>query len=418
VTDPVMPREAAFAFASHGDWARAVPALRAALAHDPEDASAQALLALGLAHLEQPREAVEAGRRAVTLAPELSLAHYALGRALLDHDDIAAAERAAREALRLDPDADGYALLAQVFARQQRWKDVLDAVAQGLQIDAEHTGLANLRGLALASLGRASEAANTIGKALATDPDNPASHVNRGWLLLRQGEHDQALEAFRTALRLDPTLQAARAGIVESLKARSGLYRPILRAAFWMSRFDARTRWWIVVGLFIANRVVRGLLGANPEWRPVLMPLLVLYAVFAISTWLVGPISNLLLRLNPYGRLVLSKEDTLAANIVGACLATAAIAGLMTLVAGTRGWGTLALVSLLVLIPVSGAFQGYGTRRWRPLLITILVLAGLGALAVVLSFLGSKAASVPLAILVVGAILFSWLASYLSVKFL
>src|ERR687895_2632988 len=62
---------AAFAFASHGDWARVVPAAKEALASDPQHAGAHALLALGLAHLEQGREAVDAGRRAVALDPEL-----------------------------------------------------------------------------------------------------------------------------------------------------------------------------------------------------------------------------------------------------------------------------------------------------------------------------------------------------------
>jgi len=53
----------------------------------PRIATAHALLALGLAHLEQGREAVEAGRRAVALDPDMAFAHYAHGWALLEHDD-------------------------------------------------------------------------------------------------------------------------------------------------------------------------------------------------------------------------------------------------------------------------------------------------------------------------------------------
>ena len=71
MTSSTRSRDEAFAFATSEDWARAVPAARKALAADPQDAYAQALLALGLAHVDQPREAVDSTRRAVALDPEL-----------------------------------------------------------------------------------------------------------------------------------------------------------------------------------------------------------------------------------------------------------------------------------------------------------------------------------------------------------
>jgi cytochrome c-type biogenesis protein CcmH/NrfG len=97
--------DAAFTFAAQDDWPRVVTSAREALASQPEEASAHARLALGLANLGQAREAVEAGRCAVALDPELPFAHYAHGWALLG-DDTKNAERAAREALRLQPGAD------------------------------------------------------------------------------------------------------------------------------------------------------------------------------------------------------------------------------------------------------------------------------------------------------------------------
>ena len=106
--------DAAFTFASHDDWPRVVSAARDALASDPDEPSAHALLALGLAHLGQSREAVEAGRRAVARDPEMAFAHYAHAWALLEDDDSTRAERAAREALRLQPGANEYGLLANL----------------------------------------------------------------------------------------------------------------------------------------------------------------------------------------------------------------------------------------------------------------------------------------------------------------
>ena len=42
----------------------------------------------------------------------------------------------------------------------------------------------------------------------------------KAWALIEQGEHEQAMEHFREALRLNPQLDWARQGIVEAMKAR------------------------------------------------------------------------------------------------------------------------------------------------------------------------------------------------------
>ncbi len=404
-------------FAANGDWARVVSSARESLASDPDDATALSLLTLGLAKLKQAAEAVEHGRRAVGVDPELPLAHYALGHALLAHDEVAAAEKAARESLRLDPDSDAYSLLGHVFARQRRWQDALDAAEEGLALNAEHAGCANLRMMALSGLGRRDEAETVARKTLAQDPDNGATHANRGWLLLRQSKHDEALESFRTALRLDATLESARLGIIEALKARNGLYRLILRWALWMGNLDARSRWYVLIGLFIGARVARTVLRDNPSLWPLLGPALVLYTLFALSTWLADPISNLLLRLNPFGRLVLNKAETLASNIVGALLVTAVVAGVLFAVTTAVGWLVVAVAAFLMLMPVSGAFGAHGTRAWKPLRAVLMVLAALALAASVVSFVSLETAAWPLIGLAIGAFGFGWLANYLTIKF-
>jgi tetratricopeptide (TPR) repeat protein len=404
-------------FASNGDWARVVPAARASLAVDPNDATALSLLAIGLTNLEEPVQAVDAARRAVGVDPELALAHYALGQALLAHDEVPAAERAARESLRLDPDSDAYALLGQVFSRQRRWSDALDAAEQGLEWNPEHAGCANLRVLALGALGRRDEAERVARKTLADDPDNAASHANHGWLLLRQSRYDEALESFRTALRLDSTLESARSGIIEALKARNGLYRLMLRYVLWIGTLDARSRWLVIIGMFFGARIARTVLRENPSLLPVLGPVVVAYTLFALSTWLSDPISNLLLRLNPFGRLILSKAEILGSNIVGGCLATAVVAGLLFAITATPGWLFVGGAAFLLLVPTSGAFGAHGTRAWGPLRALLIVLAALGVSGAVLSFVALDVAVFPLIALALGAFAFGWVANYLIIKF-
>jgi Tfp pilus assembly protein PilF len=409
--------ETAFAFATHNDWARAVPAARQALASDPENAQAHALLALGLTHLEQPRDAVEAARRAVALDPDLAFAQYVLGLALLDHDDVSGAERAAREALRLDPDADSYALLAQVLVRRRHWQDALDAATRGLEIDPEHAGCANLRALALGQLGRAGEAEAALDETLALDPDNAHSHANRGWQLLRESNHEQALESFREALRLDPTSDWARSGIKEALKARKGLYRVFLRYTLWMGTLTGRARWFVIIGLFGLARIARATMRQNPEWTPVIGPLLGLYVLFVLATWISEPLSNLLLRLDPFGRLALTHDEVMASNLIGGSLLLTLVAVLLYAITGTDAWLIVALSSALLLIPIGGAFGGYGTRAWRPLLAGLVILTICAAAAMVLAFVGSSLVLVPIIAQLLGLFLFGWGANYFIIRY-
>jgi tetratricopeptide (TPR) repeat protein len=411
------PLEAAFAFASHNDWARAVPAARQALAHDPQNAHAHALLALGLAQLEQPREAVEAAQRAVALDPEMAFAHYVLGRAQLAHDDARAAERAARESLRLDPDADGYSLLAQALARRHQWLGALDAANRGLELDPEHAASANIRVLALGQLGRADEADAAVSGTLALDPDNTYAHANRGLLLLRQSKPEQALESFREALRLDPTNDMARAGIVEALKARKGLYRVFLRYSFWVGSLTAGGRWAVIIGMFVLARIARVALRQNPELLPILGPLLGLYFLFVLATWIGDPLSNLLLRLHPFGRLALTRDEVMASNLVGGCLALTFGAALMLAITRTPAWFFVAISSVFMLIPIGGAFKGYGTRAWRPLLAGLVVLTTLAAATIVLAFAQSELAVWPFVGQILGSIAYGWIANFLVIKY-
>jgi tetratricopeptide (TPR) repeat protein len=125
-----------------------VSAARQALTNEPDDALAHALLALALAHLEQGKDAVDAGRRAVALAPELSFAHYALGWALLERAELnAAASGRRRKRCVSSRTVTATRCSAQIYVRRKRWAEAIKAAEQGLQIEPEHPGCANLRAL-------------------------------------------------------------------------------------------------------------------------------------------------------------------------------------------------------------------------------------------------------------------------------
>jgi tetratricopeptide (TPR) repeat protein len=364
--------------------------LRQALAIDPHDAYAHALLALCLCAREQFKDATSEAQQAIHFGPDFPFAHYALAKIFYDRNHYKEALAAIQEAIRLDStDADYFSLLAVIHLDQKRWSEALSAAGQGLQFDPEHVGCTNLRAIALVKLGRKAEAGTTIDAALAKNPDNSVTHANQGWTLLEQGQPKPALEHFREALRLDPTNEWARQGIIEALKAHNLIYAVMLKYFLWMSRLSSQAQWGILLGGYFGNRVLAGLAKSNPDLAPWVLPVRIIYVAFVLMTWIADPLFNLLLRLNRFGRLALSREQVVASNWIGTCLALA-LAGLA--VCGVTGfhfenpWLLFTLVFAFLVIPLSGTFNC--ARGWprNAMAIYTSVMAGCGLLALVCLF--------------------------------
>lgn len=288
--------------------------LQKALAADPDDPVAHALMAICLAEQKKFDQAYGEARQAATIAPDMPYTQYVLAYVRFQQDFLLEAEQAVNKALQLDPwDADHFALLAQIKFQQKKWRDALEAAESGLEIEAEHLTCANLRAMALNRLGREDEAGEALEDALAQDPENAFTHANQGWTALQRGDATKALEHFRESLRLDPTNDWARSGMVEALKARYFVYRLMLKYYFFMSRLSGRAQWFVLIGAYFVAKII---------------PFLFIpYLIFVFLSWTSDPLSNLLLRLNRYGRLLLSKEEITASNFVGGLILAAVVIG-------------------------------------------------------------------------------------------
>lgn len=385
--------------------------LRTALADDPNEPFAHAMLAICLENQKQLEAAQAEARQAVHLAPDQPYCHYALASVLMEADDLPAAEAAITESIRLDPfDADYYALLAGIRHTRHNWPGALQAAELGLEAYPEHVGCANLRAMTLVQLGRREEAGATIEAALARDPDNAVTHANQGWKLLHERRVPPALEHFREALRLDPELEWARQGMLEALKARQFLYRWMLGYFLWMSRLGPGAQWGVIVGGYILMRVLGSVGKANPSLLPLILPLELLYGLFAILTWTAPHLFNLLLRCDRFGRHLLSPDQTRGANGVGACLTAGLLLFALGLVLG-RGVLVLgALGCLALMIPVGGTFNCTGRPRLLRGLYT-LGLMGVGLAALALALLHQPLAGTFAVCFLFGLLLFTWLAN-------
>jgi len=186
-------------------YAEALGACLGALANDPQDSRAATLAAWCAVGLEQWQKANTFARQALALAPANDQAHAALA-VVADHERrFEDAERHIAAAIEHAPEhylhrvTRGY-----IWVRAGRVEEGITSARQGLEQNPESGAAA----LALASFYRLNEepelAARYAQKALATEPENAAHHLEEGLRLLGTGAPAAARARFLESLRLDP----------------------------------------------------------------------------------------------------------------------------------------------------------------------------------------------------------------------
>ncbi len=397
----------------HNRPAEAEKELRGQLAQTPTDVHALMLLSHALTAQDKDQEAVEVAKQAVATAPDLDSSHYHLAKALLGKRDLEAARRSAEQAIALDPhDANNYGLLALILHHANAHEAALRTAEQGLAIDPEHLGCLNVRSAELTHLKRHEEADRTIDKALELDPENPYTHSNTGWTALRRGDHARAMEHFREALRREPGLETARAGMVEALKARYWIYRQWLKYVFWVSNLKEGTQRFFIIGAWLLSRVLRALAQAEPALEIFIWPLLILYALFAMSTWVIDPLTNLLLRFNKFGRYVLTREEKTSSALTGLALLLGLASGVALIVTDDERWIAPGLFGLLMMIPLASMLRNAKRRALR--VGAAITLAVIGSMGIAITLGSGQPFNALMLIFLAGAILYQWIVALIA----
>ncbi|MCK6439316.1 MAG: tetratricopeptide repeat protein [Planctomycetes bacterium] len=392
-----------------------------AVAEDPNSAFPRAFMAMNLAELERYTEASREVAQALRLEPDSAFAHYANAYVLIDRNRFNEAEAAARQAVAIDPDdEDHWGILGAALIGQKRWKDALESAERGLAIDPEDGRCLNIRSMCLAKLGRAGEAIGSADAALHLAPESSNSHAVKGWALLEQSKPKEALEHFIEALRLDSSNEYAREGMVLALKAKNIFYRQLLRYFLWMGRLSDKWGFAVIIGLFLINRLLRGIAKSSPEIAPYVEPLIALYIVFVLTTWFADPMFNLFLRIHPRLRHALSDEKKRASDWFGVFVAVAAAGGAVYLIGGHYYGLIVAMVFGFLLFPLVGTLNCERGYPRKAMLGVTLVLGALGAgllVSPVLNlkeFMGVQEALWPL--FMIGCVASSWIGVFLMTR--
>ena len=102
--------------------------------------------------------------------------------------------------------------------------------------------------------------------------------------------------------------------MVTAIKSKNKVYNLYLRYSFWMSKQSGKNQWIFIIGIYIAYKISEKVISAS-GYTFLLIPLIIVYLLFALGTWIMEPLSNMLLILDKYGKYLLDKKEKLSGQI-------------------------------------------------------------------------------------------------------
>jgi len=386
--------------------------LRLELSQNPNNAYGMGLLALCHSRSKEKDEAVQLIESAIGLEPNNTYLFYLQAHIYLQANRFDDAKAAANNGLLLSPNEPSlFQVKGTIALIQDDWEEALRFAEKGLELDPENVELVNLRARALIQLNRRQEASSTLDYALHKSPEDPLAHTNKGWVAIENDNYEEAVTHFKEALRLSPTFNFAQTGLKEAIKGKNIFYRQILKFFLWTNKMTNQGRWRLLIGAFIIYQIIVYLAETYPSIAPLFYPFIIAYVIFAFSTWIARPVSNLFLRLHPLGKLALTDDEKLASNIVGGFMLGAIINAVAYFATGFVFWIFLGIWFFLMLIPLGGIFgmkKGSKPRKY-------LLMYGIGLGVSGLLFIFSQIEFFAL-IFLIGIFFFGFAANYLVMK--
>lgn len=209
-----------------GQAAAALKSLQSGVKEVPGDPEAHSALGVALLATGKTEPALERFRRAVDLDPDNADRLTNLGTAYMLRGKVKLAIKAYQRAVQLapkDPRAQGD--LGTAYLANNQAGPAMRHLKEAVKLDARATFLSNL-GYAYQLSGDLRLAIQTYREALQKDKKLGSAWINLGTALAKQGKLDEAEDAFKEALRLDPTDPRAKANLAELEDLRKKQKKP------------------------------------------------------------------------------------------------------------------------------------------------------------------------------------------------
>ncbi len=389
--------------------------LKDLLAEDSNNIHFLSLLAEVNIRQDKPEIANNIIDTAIGLSPDNPYLYYIKSRICLHLDNFNDAEKYIDQAISIDPfEADYFAFHGNIKLIRKKYDEALDLADHALEIDPENLLALNTRSTALLKLDDKEASFATIEGALREDPNNSYTHANYGWGLLEKGDHKKALEHFRESLKNDPDSTLAQAGVLESIKAGNPLYRLFLKYSFWIGNLAAKYQWAFIIGFYFGVKFLRTIANNNPSLAPFLTPVIIGLAIFAFSTWVMNPISNLFLRFNKYGQLLLSNKEKMSSNFVAVSLVICLVGTISYFALSDIRFLSVAAFGFAMMVPCSVMFSP--AKYKYSLLVFTIAMAIIGSLAIAVTFSTGEIFNQFSTIFLFAFIAFQWVANFLVIR--
>lgn len=259
-------------------------------------------------------------------------------------------------AISMNPTDDIYfAQKADILLHLKEFEASLENADKSLSLNAKNAHALNVRANVLTKLNRKDEASSTVENILNENPEDDYSHANVGWVELENGNLKRALEHFKEALSINPNFEYARQGMSTALKSKNFLYRLYLKYSFWIAKQSSRNQWIFIIGIYLAYRFsVKLLAGLGLTY--IAIPLIVLYLLFALGSWLMEPLSNTILNFDSYGKYLLDNDEKKSGFAFGALVIFSLVSAALFYFLGQNYFLVLSVTFLCLLLPFPRSF--------------------------------------------------------------
>lgn len=160
---------------------------------------------------DHPR-AIELLQKLIMNEPNCVEAYEELGDNFLSLKKMDAAEKALREAVRVDPkSSNAHYLLGFLFSMQQKWSASVKTLRQADELNSNHPEILRCLGWSIHNANRKSQQGLALLERSQTlQPDDPNILCDLGVCYMNSDQNDRARKTFSRVLELSPTSEQAR----------------------------------------------------------------------------------------------------------------------------------------------------------------------------------------------------------------
>jgi tetratricopeptide (TPR) repeat protein len=165
---------------------------------------------LGMLYSRQGKtdEALAVLKRALSIDPDCSEAHFNLGNVYREKGSFNEAIDCYKKTLEINPDfAEAHNNLGMTYGKQGLLDEAIAEFNRALTINPTLVDAHYNRGTAYARKGELQKALSDFKAELVIHPDNANAHFNLGMVYLKQGMRDEAITQFKRAIAIDPDLE-------------------------------------------------------------------------------------------------------------------------------------------------------------------------------------------------------------------